>query len=90
MTPLKLMTTAASITEVTTHMARSAATLEDLRRILDGFEGCALRTMAKQLVFADGNPQARLMFVGEAPGREEDLEGLQDARLVVDDEHGRG
>ena len=35
-----------------------------------------MRLTAKQLVFADGNPQARLMFVGEAPGREEDLEGL--------------
>jgi len=56
--------------------AGSAATLDELRAILERFEGCALRTMAKQLVFADGNPQARLMFVGEAPGREEDLEGL--------------
>jgi DNA polymerase len=56
--------------------ARSAATLEDLRAILDRFEGCALRATAKQLVFADGNPQARLMFVGEAPGRDEDIEGL--------------
>ena len=56
--------------------ARSAASLEELRGILSKFEGCALRTTAKQLVFADGNPQARVMFVGEAPGREEDLEGL--------------
>jgi len=56
--------------------ARSAASLAELREILSKFEGCALRTMAKQLVFADGNPQARVMFVGEAPGREEDLEGL--------------
>ncbi len=56
--------------------ARSAASLHELRNILLKFEGCALRTTAKQLVFADGNPQARLMFVGEAPGREEDLEGL--------------
>ena len=56
--------------------ARSAATLDELRRILDGFEGCELKRHAKQLVFADGNPQARLMFVGEAPGRDEDLEGL--------------
>jgi DNA polymerase len=56
--------------------ARSAASLEALRAILQTFEGCALRTTAKQLVFADGNPQARVMFVGEAPGREEDLEGL--------------
>jgi uracil-DNA glycosylase family 4 len=56
--------------------ARSAASLTELREILAKFEGCALRTTAKQLVFADGNPQARVMFVGEAPGREEDLEGL--------------
>src|SRR5215212_3842703 len=56
--------------------ARSAASLDDLRTMLAKFEGCALRTTAKQLVFADGNPQARVMFVGEAPGREEDLEGL--------------
>jgi DNA polymerase len=56
--------------------ARSAASLAELREILSKFEGCALRATAKQLVFADGNPQARVMFVGEAPGREEDLEGL--------------
>jgi DNA polymerase len=55
--------------------ARRAASLDELRAMLTGFEGCALRTTAKQLVFADGNPQARVMFVGEAPGREEDLEG---------------
>jgi uracil-DNA glycosylase len=56
--------------------ARQAASLEELRRILESFEGCELKRHAKQLVFADGNPEARLMFVGEAPGREEDLEGL--------------
>jgi DNA polymerase len=56
--------------------ARSAASLDELRAILQAFEGCALRTTAKRLVFADGNPQGRIMFVGEAPGREEDLEGL--------------
>jgi DNA polymerase len=56
--------------------ARGAPSLEALRAILEAFEGCALRMTAKRLVFADGNPQARVMFVGEAPGREEDLEGL--------------
>jgi DNA polymerase len=56
--------------------ARSAASIEELRTILQAFEGCALRMTAKQLVFADGNPKSRVMFVGEAPGREEDLEGL--------------
>jgi DNA polymerase len=52
------------------------ATLEQLRAALDKFEGCALRATATQLVFADGNPQARVMLVGEAPGRDEDIEGL--------------
>jgi len=57
-------------------LARNAASLEELRNLLDAFEGCGLRKTAKQLVFAAGNPQARVMFVGEAPGREEDLEGV--------------
>jgi uracil-DNA glycosylase family 4 len=56
--------------------ARTAPTLEALRALLEGFEGCALKSTATRLVFADGNPHARIMFVGEAPGREEDLEGL--------------
>ncbi|MCL4710042.1 MAG: uracil-DNA glycosylase, partial [Pseudorhodoplanes sp.] len=55
--------------------ARKAESLEELRAILERFEGCALRATAKRLVFADGNPKARVMFVGEAPGREEDIEG---------------
>ncbi|HVX91663.1 MAG TPA: uracil-DNA glycosylase [Xanthobacteraceae bacterium] len=55
--------------------ARRAASLEELRSILEGFSGCALKTTAKQLVFAAGNPRARVMFVGEAPGRDEDIEG---------------
>jgi DNA polymerase len=56
--------------------ARAATSLDELRRILAGFDGCELKRHAKQLVFADGNPQARVMFVGEAPGRDEDQEGL--------------
>jgi len=56
--------------------AKSAASLDALRAILERFEGCALKATAKQLVFADGNPQARIMFVGEAPGRDEDIAGL--------------
>ena len=56
--------------------AKGAKTLDELRAILDKFEGCALKATATQLVFADGNPTARLMFVGEAPGRDEDIEGL--------------
>jgi uracil-DNA glycosylase len=56
--------------------AKTAKTLEELRGILDKFDGCALKATASQLVFADGNPAARVMLVGEAPGRDEDIEGL--------------
>jgi DNA polymerase len=56
--------------------AKNAGTLEELRALLTDFEGCALRTTATKLVFADGNPKARIMFVGEAPGRDEDIAGL--------------
>src|SRR4051812_32391746 len=56
--------------------ARTAPTLEALRALLENFDGCALKHTATRLVFADGNPQARVMFVGEAPGRDEDIEGL--------------
>jgi DNA polymerase len=55
--------------------ARTAPSLEALRSLLENFDGCALRFTATRLVFADGNPSARVMFVGEAPGREEDIEG---------------
>ena len=56
--------------------ARSAASLEELRAILARFDGCGLKATAKQLVFSDGNPTSRLMFVGEAPGADEDIAGL--------------
>jgi DNA polymerase len=57
-------------------LARSAKTLDELKELLRGFDGCALKQTATQLVFADGTPGARVMFVGEAPGRDEDIEGL--------------
>jgi hypothetical protein len=41
--------------------AKSARTLDELRAILDKFDGCALKATATRLVFADGNPQAKLM-----------------------------
>lgn len=56
--------------------AEKAATLDELRQHMAEFEGCNLKFTAKNLVFADGNPAADVMLVGEAPGRDEDLEGL--------------
>lgn len=57
-------------------LATKAATLDELKQIMQAFEGCNLKATAKNMVFADGNPEADLMLVGEAPGRDEDLEGL--------------
>jgi DNA polymerase len=56
--------------------ARNASSLDELRAILDRFEGCSLKGSASRLVFADGTPGSRLMLVGEAPGAEEDRQGL--------------
>ena len=52
-----------------------ARSLTELGAVLGSFEGCGLRTTAKNLCFYRGAARARLMIVGEAPGREEDLEG---------------
>ncbi|MER8944943.1 uracil-DNA glycosylase [Mesorhizobium sp. M0185] len=57
-------------------LARSAASLDELRQHMAAFNGCNLKFTAKNLVFADGNPTAAVMLVGEAPGRDEDIEGL--------------
>jgi len=51
-------------------------TLEDLKSALQAFDGCALKKTASNLVFADGNPAADIMLIGEAPGRDEDRMGL--------------
>ena len=57
-------------------LAKTAMSLEGLRSALESFEGCALKHSARSLVFADGNPEARVMLIGEAPGAEEDRRGL--------------
>jgi DNA polymerase len=56
--------------------AAGAKTLDDIRRALEAFEGCPLRQTATKLVYTDGNAAARIVFVGEAPGAEEDRQGL--------------
>lgn len=54
----------------------SVQTLDELKAALQAFEGCALKKTASNLVFADGNPAADIMLIGEAPGRDEDRMGL--------------
>lgn len=55
--------------------AKDCSTLEELEALLATFDGCPLKFTAKNLVFADGNPASKLMFVGEAPGADEDRIG---------------
>ena len=55
--------------------ANAASTLDALRDALSAYQHCELKRGARNLVFADGNPQARVMIIGEAPGRDEDLAG---------------
>lgn len=56
-------------------MAQAAQSLDDLRQALEAFDGCPLKATATQTVFARGNPQADVLVMGEAPGREEDRDG---------------
>jgi DNA polymerase len=55
--------------------AGQANSLDELRATLAGFDGCALKATAKNLCFYRGAAQSRLMLIGEAPGRDEDLQG---------------
>jgi DNA polymerase len=75
--PLPATRTGGEGDETSAHaLAASANTLQELREALARFEGCALKRTATNLVFADGNPAARVMFIGEAPGADEDRRGL--------------
>ncbi|MCH7937997.1 MAG: uracil-DNA glycosylase [Proteobacteria bacterium] len=58
------------------HLARSAGSVDELRRALESFDGCGLKKTATNLVFTDGNPESPILFVGEGPGAEEDRQGL--------------
>ncbi|MBL9057798.1 MAG: uracil-DNA glycosylase [Rhodobacteraceae bacterium] len=57
-------------------VAARATSLDALREALAGFDLCELKKGARNTVFADGRAGARVLILGEAPGREEDLEGL--------------
>lgn len=55
--------------------ARTAASLDELKQVLEGFEGCGLKVTATNTVFADGVAGADVMVIGEAPGADEDRQG---------------
>lgn len=56
-------------------LAMAAASIEDIRAALEDFEGCPLKATATNLCLYDGNPEARMMIIGEAPGAQEDRQG---------------
>jgi uracil-DNA glycosylase family 4 len=57
-------------------LAAAAGSLDELKRMVENFDGCPLKRGAAHTVFADGNPASRVMLIGEAPGREEDRAGV--------------
>lgn len=56
-------------------LCAQAQTIAELKKIVENFDGCNLKNTAANTVMGDGNPQAKIMFIGEAPGAEEDLSG---------------
>ena len=66
----------AGVVERARELASGAADLAALKAVVESFDGCNLKFTARSTVFADGNPQARIMLIGEAPGRDEDEQGL--------------
>ncbi|MGE0095681.1 MAG: uracil-DNA glycosylase [Alphaproteobacteria bacterium] len=65
-----------TITADARERAEAAQSLDELRASVEAFDGCPLKQTATNTVFADGNPKAKVMFIGEAPGEEEDRRGL--------------
>ena len=70
-----VLQSAAAVAQSARETAAACASLADLEAALAAFDGCGLKETALSLCFADGNPAARLMLIGEAPGAEEDRQG---------------
>lgn len=74
-TPLSAPPGAIEAMEDARSLAAGAKTLDELRAALDSFKGLSIKRTATNMVFSDGNPAARVMLVGEAPGADEDRMG---------------
>jgi uracil-DNA glycosylase len=74
--PVIALESAEETTATAKAMAQACSSLEELRAALEKFDQCPLQATAQNLVFADGNPEADLMIIGEAPGADEDRQGL--------------
>ncbi len=75
MRPVAIAASAEEAIQEARARAHAALTLDELRANMEGFDGCALKRTASQLVFADGNPKARIMLLGDAPSGDDDREG---------------
>ena len=56
--------------------ADKTSNLEELKKLIHDIKNCGLKKNAKNMVFSDGNPKSKIMLIGEAPGANEDEEGL--------------
>jgi DNA polymerase len=74
--PSPALMPASTATKSAREIAAACSTLDELRAAVEAFEGCQLKVTAKHTVFADGHQDAPVMLIGEAPGRDEDLQGL--------------
>ncbi|MCY4180806.1 MAG: uracil-DNA glycosylase [Litoreibacter sp.] len=61
--------------QIAREAAQQANSLDELKAAMAAFEHCELKRGARNLVFSDADPSARVMIVGEAPGRDEDIQG---------------
>ncbi|WDM85365.1 uracil-DNA glycosylase [Ehrlichia sp. JZT12] len=57
-------------------LAEQCNTVQELKSAIESFDGCDLKNLATNTVFSDGNPSAKMMLIGEAPGANEDLKGI--------------
>ncbi|CCF77911.1 Uracil-DNA glycosylase [Wolbachia endosymbiont of Onchocerca ochengi] len=57
-------------------LASKCNSVSELRSVVTSFEGCEIKKTATNTVFSDGNPNAKIMLIGEAPGASEDLQGI--------------
>ncbi|MEX3017804.1 uracil-DNA glycosylase family protein [Gymnodinialimonas hymeniacidonis] len=73
--PVQPASPAVDTVAIAKQLAESAGSLDVLRAAMEGFEHCDLKRGARNFVFSDGHPSARVMVVGEAPGRDEDQLG---------------
>lgn len=74
-TPVQPVAPTVDAVAIAKQLAQSVGSLDALRDVMDGFEHCELKRGSRNLVFSDGHPTARVMLVGEAPGRDEDQQG---------------